>query len=44
MTKGIFGTVVVVLVVAAVVYLQVAVWNECRTGHSFFYCLSLVAR
>jgi hypothetical protein len=25
------------------VWVKFDVWNECRAGHSFFYCLSLIS-
>ena len=32
-----------VLVFAAVIYVQVGVWQECRSeGRSFFYCVNLI--
>lgn len=33
----------VALILAAVIYIQVGVWHECRAeGRSFFYCMNLV--
>jgi hypothetical protein len=26
------------------IWWHVSVWNECRTDHSFMYCMSLISR
>jgi hypothetical protein len=46
MSKGEMASAFVLLaIIAAVLWVTVGVWEECRDdGHSFFYCLKLVSR
>ena len=32
-----------VLLFITAIFIQVSVWNECRTDHSFFYCMSVLS-
>ena len=29
---------------AFLIFMQIGVWNECRTDHSWWYCLNLMRR
>lgn len=33
---------IALIFMVGLIYLQISVWNECRIGHSFFYCLNLI--
>jgi len=35
-------TLVTILIVAGVGYLEVSFWNECRATNSFWYCLRML--
>lgn len=36
--------IVIVLVLAGVVYAEVAAWTECRATNSWWYCLRILSR
>ena len=39
-----FAIVFLVVLFLASFWITIDIWNECREGHSFFYCLKLVTR
>ena len=32
-----------VVLITLTIMVQASVWNECRTDHSFFYCMTLMS-
>lgn len=39
-----FAAIGIVVAVLFGIYVEVSVWQECRTDHSFLYCLRLISR
>lgn len=42
--KWIVGGTFVALVIGAIVAYEVAVWRECMTDHSWWYCLRILSK